>query len=144
MAALTTAEILARWRLVLEATSGPALVPTREPFSHQRQPATVMDGAYYMEYGGVVSEESQTNETIARVERLTVFVTRALKWEGQTEVEALHDTLDTIERALKADGPDQSYHVWTETKRMTRPDGADYAIGSITLTVDFDFSEAVA
>lgn len=143
MANRTTAEILARWRVVLEADDV-GLLPTREPFSHDRQPSTVLDGAYYLDYGGITSERSQSNETIARVERVTVYVTRALKFDGQTEVEALHDTLDTIERALKADGPDQSYHVWTETRRMTRPTGTNHAVGSVSLLVDYDFSEAVA
>lgn len=143
MPTLTTADIQARWRVVLESQTGLALVPTREPFSHDRQPAPVLDGAYYLEYGGVTSERSQTNETIARIERQIVYVTRALKFDGETAVAALHATLDTIERTLKDDGPDHGYHVWLETKRMTRPDGADYAVGSVSLLVDFDYSEAL-
>lgn len=145
MPTLTTAAVLARFRTVLEALPGATpLVPTREPFSHDRQPAAVIDGAYYLEYGGLaLADRSQTAETLARADRVVIYVARHLKFAGQTEVEALHDQLDTIERALKADGPDESYHVWTETRRMTRPDGADFAVGSLSLMVDYDFSEAV-
>ena len=85
-----------------------------------------------------------TNPKLASPERITVYIARHLKFNGQTEVEALHDVLDTAERRLKDDGPDQSYHVWTETRRMTRPADRDYAVGSLVLTVDFDFNEAVA
>jgi hypothetical protein len=140
MPALVLSDILARFRTVLEA-SPVFLVETREPFSHERQPNATLEHSYYLEDGGIVSSKSVSNFDAVRLDRLTVYIAKKLAFDGTTAFDALQDTLVAAERALIADGPAQGYSVDVEQRRLTRPAGKDYGIGSLTVTVDYDFDE---
>jgi hypothetical protein len=142
MASLTPAQIHTRFRAVLEA-SPLLLTESRDAFSHNLQPNTVLDGNYYIEDGGIQSSQSVTNYDAVRIDRVTVFVAQKLNFAGATALGALEDRLVAIEKAMIADGPAQSYAiVGTPARRVTRPEGKDYCVGSLTLQVDYDFDEA--
>ncbi len=141
MSATTLAAIQTRFREVLEADPL-YLVAARDAFSHDRQPNTLVDDAYCVVDDGVVSQRPTTNYMAARIDRVTVYVARTLKFAAATELTTLHETLNTIERAIKADGPAHSYHADLATRRVTRPEGRDLAIGSLGFNCDFDFDES--
>lgn len=143
MATTTLATIVDRVRTVLEASPF-SLIPCRDQFSHDRQPNSVVDSSYWIEDTGLGSTASLTNQIQARRDRVTVYVARKLKFAPVAELDTLQDTLLDIERYIKADGPDQSYHVDLLGRRVSRPAETDLAIGSVTLEVDYDLSEAVA
>lgn len=143
MAVTTLAAIVTRFRAVLEAAPFSFTAAT-DQFSHDRQPNAVLDSAYYVEDTGLSDTVSLTNNQQARLDRLTVFVARKLKFDPVTELDTLQDTLLDIERYIKADGPNNSYHVDVVDREVTRPEELDIAIGSVTLEVDYDVSEATS
>lgn len=143
MASTTLATIVSNMRTVLEASPF-TFIAARDQFSHDRQPNSVLDSSYWIQDEGLGSSRWMTNNTVARLDRLSVFVARKLKFNPVAEVDTLQDTLVDIERYLIADGPDNSYSVQLIGRRVTRPPDKDIAIGSVTVQVDFDFSEAVA
>lgn len=144
MAEQTLAGILARFRTVLEA-SPLRLKPTADAFSHDRQSNTMLDGAYYLEDGGLQSNRSVTNYKAVRIDRIVVFVAAKLKFDAETALATMHATLLTAERYIKADGPAQGYHVEVVPgRRVTRPKNGDFLIGSIPLTVDYDINEGTS
>ena len=138
MPALVLSDILARFRAVLTAAG---LTETREPFSHGLQPNSALEDAFYVEDGGLVSSRPVSNYDAVRLDRLTVFIAKKLAFDGADALETLEDTLVTVERDLIADGPAQGYHVTVEQRRVSRPAGKDYCLGSLSLTVDYDFNE---
>jgi hypothetical protein len=142
MPALVLSDILGRFRTVLTGTVG--LTETREPFSHALQPNATLEHSFYLEDGGQISSNSVSNYDAVRLDRLTVFIAKTLAFDGQTAFDALQDTMVSVERALIADGPAQGYSVQVEQRRVTRPAGKDYCIGSLTVTVDYDFDETAA
>jgi hypothetical protein len=141
MSALTLSDIFARVRVVLEAPPL-TLTPTTDAFSHARQPTTLLTNSYYLEDGGLVSSQSVGNYDAVREDRVTIYVAQKLAFDGAAALDTLEDTLVAVERALVADGPAQSYSVGPRPeRRITRADGADVAVGSIALTVNYDFDE---
>jgi hypothetical protein len=141
MASLTPSAIHTRFRTVLEA-SPVSLTESRDAFSHDRQPNTVLDLCYYLEDGGIQSSASVTNNDLVRIDRVTVFVAKKLNFDSATALASLEDKLVTIEREMVEDGPAQSYAiVGVPQRRVTRPEGKDYCVGSLTLQVDYDMDE---
>lgn len=144
MADQTLAGIMARWRAVLEA-SPLSLKPTRDAFSHDRQPNTLLDGAYYLEDGGMTSSRPVGNSKAVRIDRIVLYVAAKLNFAPETAKEAMETTLLSAERYIKADGPSHSYHAEiVPGRRVTRPKGGDFLIGSLPLTVDYDVNEATS
>lgn len=144
MADTTLKAIIDRFEAVLEATPL-FLKPTKDAFSHDRQPNTLLDNSYYLEDGGLVSSRPVGNYKAVRVDRLVVFVALKLNFQAQTQKETMTTTLLTIERYLKADGPANSYHAEIGGgRRVTRPKGKDILIGSLALTVDYDVNESTS
>lgn len=132
-------EIIDRFQAVLEASPF-SLKPTKEPFSHDHQPNAVVDNAYRIEDAGLGSSRSATNDVAIRIDHLTVWIAKKLAFAGQTNVEALHTQIIAIERALKADGQQNEYHVEILGREIRRKN--DIATASIKLSVDYDFSES--
>lgn len=139
MAATTITAIGNRIEAVLEAAPL-SLKKTTDAFSHDRQPNTSIDNAYRLQDGGLVSTKSATNMAAVRVDRLTIFIARKRKFGGRAPVESIQDDLNTIERYVKADGLSGSYHAELSGRKIT-PSG-DSVVGSIDVTVDYDFNEA--
>jgi hypothetical protein len=142
MAATTLSAILTRIRAVCEA-SPLFLTPASEPFSPDREPTLTVDQAYVVLDEGLESHRSLTNQAAARIDRVTILVARRLGADPATTLGELEDTLLTLERALKADGPAGSYHAEILSRRVSRPAGKEIALGSLTVTVDYDLSEAL-
>lgn len=143
MADTTLTTILQRFQAVLE---GPPFfyLPARDAFSHDRQPNSVLDQSYWLEDAGHQQTRPLGNLKAARLDRITVYLARKLAFAPRTTVDTLETDLLTVERYLKDDGPDQSYHVDLVSRRVSRPEARDLAIGSLTLEVDYDVDEAVA
>lgn len=143
MAETTLAAVIAHVRAVLEDPDL-AFVPTRDQFTHDRQPNTVLDHAYWLEDGGISSSRPLTNYAVARLDRITVYVAKKMNFSPVNSYDALQDTLVAIERAVKADGPDHSYYAEVVARRITKAAALDVAIGSLTFALDFDMVESVA
>lgn len=144
MADTTLADIYARFRAVLEATPLD-LTATRDAFSHDRQPNSLLGGSYYLEDGGLQTSRPMGNMKAARIDRIVIYVAAKLKFAPETAKEAMHTSLLTAEQYMKADGVTHGYHVEIAPgRRITRPRGGDFLIGSIPLTVDYDVNEATS
>jgi hypothetical protein len=143
MPALVLSTILERFQAVLEA-SPLYLTASVDPFSDVAMPNTLVDTAFRLTAGGMVSSRSTSNYQAVRIDRVTVTVQQALKFSGYAAQADLQDLMDAIERALIADGPDQGYSVTVEkgSRKVERPKGADICRASLNLLVDYDFSEA--
>ena len=143
MAALTMTDILARFRVVLEAEPL-NLIESNDAFSHDRQGAGVVTDSYYLEDTGLVGNRSVGNYDTVRLQRITVWVARMIPPTKSAETLAtMETTLTAIERALIADGPAQSYAIAPDIqRRVTKAQGTDMAIGSLAVTVDHDFDES--
>jgi len=142
MAATTLKAIMDRFQVVLEGE--PLLLKaTKEPFSHDRSPNTVLDSAYRLEDGGMsVSRPVGANQFV-RVDRLTVFLAKKLNFAAQVSVETLETSLNTIERYILDDDADNNYHASVEGRRITRVPDSDVAVASLVFLVDYDFSASV-
>jgi len=143
VAALTITDILARFRVVLEAEPL-NLIESNDAFSHQRQPAGVVTNSYYIEDTGIVSNRSVGNYDTVRLQRLTVYVARVIPpGQGSATLATVETTLTAIERALIADGASQSYAIAMDVqRRVTKTEATDIAIGSLAVTVDHDYDES--
>lgn len=141
MAALTLTDIINFFQAVLEGAPF-SLKATREPFSHDRQPNSLLDNSYRLEDGGLGGTRSTTNDAAARLDNLSVWIAKKLAFSGQAAIESLEDSLVAIERRLKADGRQRGYHVEITGRKISRT--GDIGIASISFSVDYDFSEAVA
>lgn len=139
MAALTLKQIIDRFQAVMEAAPI-AMTATREPFSHDLQPAGLVTNTYRVEDGGLRDTKPMTNHASARVDTLRIWIARKIAFAGQTAVEAIEESLVAIERAIKADGAAQSYHAEIVGRDPRRK--GDLVIASITFSVDYDFSES--
>lgn len=140
MAAMVLSDIIDRFEAVLEAAPL-SFKHSKEPFSFDQQPNALINNAYRIEDAGLSSTRSSSNSTAVRVDTLRVWIARKLAFDGQTAVEALQDSVVSIERYLKADGKAQGYHVefgGRDIKRLK-----DLAIASADFSVDYDFNEAV-
>ena len=131
-----------RFQVVLEGE--PLLLKaTKEPFSHDRSPNTVLDSAYRLEDGGMsVSRPVGANQFV-RVDRLTVFLAKKLNFAAQVSVETLETSLNTIERYILDDDADNNYHASVEGRRITRVPDSDVAVASLVFLVDYDYSGSV-
>ncbi len=138
---MTPRRIRERLQTLLEDTT-PNLVRSVEPFSLLRQPNTVTDDAYTLEFERV-RETSQTAEVTARIDRITLTVARRLSEPAEDTVVAVLDLLDDIDRRVRADGTSQGYHMQPGSSRVTRPEGRDYCLGTLTWLCDYDYSETV-
>jgi hypothetical protein len=138
MAALTLKQIIDRFQAVM--TAAPiSMAATREPFSHDLQPANLVSNTYRIEDAGLATTQSASNHAAVRVDTLRVWIARKMAFDGQTALEAVEDTLVAIERAIKTDGAAQSYHAEIKGRDPRRK--GDLVIASITFSVDYDFSE---
>ena len=142
MAATTLTAIMDRFQVVLKAAPL-HLTETKEPFSHDRSPNTVMDTAFRLEDGGIISSRPVGGNQFVRADRITVFLAKKLAFNAQTSVETLETTLNTIERYILDDDADNSYHASVEGRRVTRLPESDVAVGSLVFAVDFDYSASV-
>lgn len=142
MAVTTLKAIMDRFQVVLEG-SPLFLTPTKEPFSHERSPNAVLDTAYRIEDGGLVSSRPVGGSQFVRVDRLTVYLAKKLNFAAQTSVETLETTLNTIERYILADDANNSYHASVQDRRITRLPESDVAVASLAFLVDYDYSGSV-
>ena len=141
MPAFTMSGLFTRFRTVLEATPL-FLKESRDAFSHDRQPNTVLTDAYYLEDAGLSQQRQITNYDAVRIDNITVWVTRKLAFDGSAAMNTLEDTLNTIDQKIIADGVAQGYNPNLDGRRMTRPEGKDYCVGSISFAVDYDTDES--
>lgn len=139
MAATTLKAIIDRFQAVLEAAPL-SLTATREPFSHDLSPNTVIDSAYRIKDDGLSRSRPVGANQFVRVDRLTIFIAKKLNFAGQTAVETMETLLNTIERQILADDNSHDYHASIEGRLVTQPPKTDIAIASLTLLVDYDFS----
>lgn len=141
MASTTLGTIMAR---VMDVCTGLTLKlkPTRDAFTHDRQPNAVLTDSVWVEDGGLAQNLEATNGVAVRTDRLTVWIARKLAFDGQTAKETLEETLVALEQAVLADGLSGSYHARLEGRRVSRPAGKDFAVGSATFSVDYDFDLA--
>jgi len=131
-----------RFQVVLEGE--PLLLKaTKEPFSHDRSPNTVLDSAYRLEDGGMSTSRPVGANQFVRVDRLTVFLATKLNFAAQVSVETLETSLNTIERYILDDDADNNYHASVEGRRITRVPDSDVAVASLVFLVDYDFSASV-
>lgn len=140
MAATDLAAIIAVFRQVCEAVE---LVATSQPFTHDRQPNAAIQDSYWIEDGGAISRESQTNYAETRVDRLVVWIAKPLAFAGAAQFEALEQLGDTLYRALVAEGTVQGWNVEAENRRLTNPRNTELVVGSFAFRVDYDFSASV-
>lgn len=139
MAATTLSAIMDRFTSVLEADPL-FLKPTKEPFSHDLSPNTVLDSAYRIQDEGIQSTRPVGASQFVRVDRICIYIAKKLNFAGQASVETMEDTLNTIERQILADDADHDYHASVDSRRVTNPPKTDIAIGSLSFLVDFDYS----
>lgn len=140
MPAFTVSGLLTRFRTVLEA-SPLSLSESRDAFSHDRQPNGLLTNVYYVEDAGLLQHRQVTNYDAVRIDRFVVYVTRHLAFDGSTAMNTLEDTLNTINKEIIEDGVAQGYNPNIDGRRMTRPEGKDYCVGSISFAVDYDTDE---
>lgn len=142
MADTTLPAIMARVRAVLEAAPL-ALVLTAEAFTHERQPSTLVSNTYYLADAGLRDTRPVGNYKAVRIDLLKVFVALQVNAAPHTQKEALGATLVTIERYVKADGLLGGYHAEIVSRpAVTQRKGSDFLVGSVALSVDYDFNEA--
>lgn len=139
MAATTLKAIIDRFQAVLEAAPL-SLAPTKEPFSHDLSPNTVLDSAYRIKDDGLVRNQPVGANQFVRVDRLTVFIAKKLAFTAQTVAETMETLLNTIERQILADDAAHEYHASVEGRTITQPPNTDIAIASLTVLVDYDYS----
>ena len=121
------------------------LQPTRVPFSHDREPNATLDAAYYLEDAGLGDTREGTNAIQFRMDTVTVWLTRRVAFDGQTQAETLQTTMNTLERLLLADGPSNSYHATVTGRAGPKQAGeSDRLVAGLTFTLDYDFSTAVS
>jgi hypothetical protein len=138
MADFTTEGLINRFQAVMEAAPL-SMVLTREPFSHDRQPAGLVQNTYRIEDAGLASSRPASNHAQVRVDNFKVWFARKIAFAGQTALEAAEATIVVIERAILVDGRAQGYHP-VLTGRDPRRFG-DLVIVAVSFDVDYDFSE---
>jgi hypothetical protein len=139
MAATTLSAILTRFRTACEA-SPCSLTQTGDTFTHDRQPNAALTNSYRLEDAGTSQNLEATNNVAVRVDRVTVWIAQKVNFAGPTAEAAIEDKLVSIERAILADGPSNSYHARLESRRVSRPAGKDWLVGSASFSVDYDYA----
>lgn len=143
MAATTISAILERIEHLLVAEPL-KLTLAPNPFTDDAIPNSMVGEMARVTSGGLVHSRSTSNYQAIRLDRVTVTVQQALQFEGYQAQRDLQDVLDTIERAVIADGPDHSYMAVVEkgSRKIVRKKDADVCEASINFLVDYDFNEA--
>lgn len=141
MAAQTMSAILERFETVLQAP--PCLLkPSNNPFSEVADPSITINETYRVTAGGLVGIPLEVgNYQEARLERVTVTVYQRMDMDGYQAQKDIQDVLDTVERAIIADGPDNGYMVTLEkgSRKLTNPKKTDLIEASLSFMVDYDF-----
>ena len=144
MATTTLKAIIDRFQAICEGTTL-LLQPSQSPFSHEREPNATVESAYYLADGGLSESQSGTNDIEFRIDSLTVWLARRMAANGQTQIETLETTLNTLERLILADGPANSYHAKVVDRVGPRRAGESAVlVAGLTFAVDYDFSTAVS
>lgn len=141
MADTTLAAIMRRFRVVLE---GEPLFLRLSPdaFSIDVVPNDMLEDVYHVSDDGIARQTPMGNYRAARIDRVVVNVARKISFQAQDASEAMHDVLNTIERRIKADGPNQSYHAEVQAREVRRVPETDIILATLTFGVDYDFNEA--
>lgn len=143
MATQTTAGILERFEAVLQAP--PCLLrPSANPFTDTAEPSVTIDVTYRLMAGGLAGEPMTTGYYAdARLERIAVVLYKAMEFDAYQAQKDLQDLLDTVERAIIADGPDHGYMAYLEkgSGKVTRPKATDLCEATLNFLVDFDYTE---
>jgi hypothetical protein len=140
MANTTLKAIIDRFQAVCEASAS-SLKKTKDAFSHDAQPNGLLTGTYYLEDAGISSSVECSNNAEARIDQLTVWIARKVAFDGVTALETMETAINTLERAIVADGPAQGYHARLAGRKVSRPKDKDFLIGSATFTVDYDYTK---
>lgn len=143
MAATTLAAILALMRATLEGDTV-GLTASGQPFTHDRQPNSVLQDTYYLDDGGQISRQSVTNDQEVRIDRLVVYVAKPLAFAGQDQVDAMHTLLDTIYTQLVQTARDHGWNIESDQRRVTRNPKTQLIVGSLGVNVDYDFDATPA
>ena len=143
MATTDLTTIVGAWEDVLEAAPL-SLKPCTEAFSHDRQPNANLQDTYYIEDGGIVNRRSVTSQTEARIDRLRIYLAKPKAFAGNTQKKAMLTLFDTIYRYLAADGRTNGWNVELLGHRVSSPAKSDLIIGSLDLSVDYDYSVATS
>jgi len=134
MALTTLVDILGSVSAALEAPPL-SMIASREPFSIVRQSNLVADGSYWLEDGGMVSNRPVTSYRAARIDAITISVAVKGAFAREQQRRAVLTRLQSVERALIADGEAQGYHVAVAERGVKRP-GKEYLVGTLRVTVD--------
>jgi len=143
MAAQTISGILERFEAVL--SSPPLnLDPSPNPFTDEAVPNLSINDTFRVVAGGIVNDRTTSNFQSVRLDRITVTIAKTLDMDGYQAQRDLQDLLDTVERALIADGPEHGYFASPEkgSRKTERPKGTDLCRASLSMLVDYDFSSA--
>lgn len=143
MSTTDLASIVAAWDLVLTgAVVG--LAPSQLAFSHDRQPNAQLQNTYWLEDGGIVNRRSTTNDMEVRIDRLRLYIAKPMAFAGRSQQVAMLALFDTIYRELAADGRANGWNVELLGHRVTSPAKSEIVVGSLDLSVDYDFSVAAS
>jgi len=140
MAAETLVDILQAITAVLNAEPL-RLVPSRIALQAARQSNLVVDRSYWLDDGGLVSNRPMGAHRAARIDAVDLAVLFRGAFAQEAQRQGILDLLMQIERALIADGEAQGYHV-TLAGHGVKRFGKDHLLGTLRVTVDYDFSEA--
>ncbi len=144
MPATTLTAIIGHVQTTLEAAPV-SLTRSQLPFSHDRQPNAVVDNVYWVEDGGQVSRQSGTNHFEVRIDRLVVYVAARAAFAGTTPFTTMSTLLDTIYKQLVEMARANGYNVEADgTRKITQKSGSEILIGSVGLSVDYDFDATPA
>jgi hypothetical protein len=141
MAPQTASAILERFERVLQES--PCLLsPSAHPFTNEQTPNIAVGLTYRVVHAGLVSDFCQSNYSEARIDRIQVTVQQPIDMDGYAAQRDLQTLLDTIERAIIADGPDNSYNAEAEkgSRKVTNPKNTSVAEATISFLVDYDWN----
>jgi hypothetical protein len=143
MATQTTAGILERFETVLQ--DPPCLLkPSNNPFTEATEPNISINETYRLQTGGLLSDLPVGNYFSARRERIIVTLYQRMDMDPYQAQRDLQDLLDTVERAIVADGTDHGYMADVEkgSRKATRPNkDSDLYEAQLSFMVDYDFDQ---
>src|SRR5690242_4320524 len=143
MATQTIAAILERVETVLQ--DPPCLLkPSANPFTETTTPNIDINETYRVQAAGVLSDTDVGNFLSARRERVIVTLYQRMDFDGYQAQRDLQDLLNTVERAIIADGPDHSYMAFLEkgSGKVTRPKDTDLCEAPLSFIVDYDYDQS--
>lgn len=143
MADTTLTAIMQRFQVVLEGHPL-YLSQSRDAFSHDTVPNNLLDSSYHVRDGGIADQRPMGNYKAARIDRLVVHLARKVSFEAQDASESLQTLLNTVERYIKADGPNNDYRAELDAREVARVDETDIVIAQLTFSVDYDYNEATS